>query len=109
MANMGAMARSTAFSFTIGGKGYAGTGVDSVLKVLKDFWEYDTLTNTWTQKADFGGGTRFNGVAFTIGNKGYAGLGSSTYPSYTWVTTWYEYDPTTNIWTQKGNFPGVGR
>jgi hypothetical protein len=23
----------------------------------KDFWEFDPVANTWTQKADFGGGT----------------------------------------------------
>src|ERR1041385_9551292 len=65
----------------------------------------------WTQKADFGGGVRYEPVAFSIGGKGYAGLG------VTWAGSaydynhqdWWEYDPATNVWTQKANFIGVGR
>ena len=108
-ANFGPTVRAGAISFTIGGKGYAGTGSDSAAVIKKDFWQYDTLTNAWTQIADYGGGTTFNAVAFAIGNKGYAGLGSAAYPSYNFVKDWWEYDPATNVWTQKGNFPGAGR
>ena len=41
----------------------------------KDFWEYDPVGNTWTQKADFGGTARYAAVGFSIGNKGYIGTG----------------------------------
>src|SRR5262245_61700382 len=71
--------------FSIGSKGYVGTGLDDAIQLRKDFWEYDTLTNVWTQKADFGGGPRWGGSAFSIGNFGYLGLGTSAYPSYVWV------------------------
>ena len=43
--------------------------------VTNDFWEYDPSTNTWTQKADFGGTARNWAVGFSIGNKGYIGTG----------------------------------
>src|SRR5690242_18878595 len=71
----------------------------------------DSQNYAWTQKADFGGGVRYEPVAFSIGDKGYAGLG------VTWSGSaydynhqdWWEYDPSTNTWTQKANFIGAGR
>jgi len=58
--------------------------------------------NTWTQKADFGGGGRCWCAAFSIGNKGYAGLGF-------YYTDFWEYDPVSDIWIQKASFPAAGR
>src|SRR5436190_22202994 len=58
-----AVPRYGAVSFTIGTKGYVGTGHSGT---GKDFWEYDPATDTWTQKADFGGTGRSDAVAFTI-------------------------------------------
>ena len=58
--------------FSIGSKGYVGTGSD-VNWQSKDFWEYDPSTNAWTQKADFGGPARGAAASFTIGSKGYVG------------------------------------
>ena len=46
-----------------------------MVATYKDFWEYDPATNTWTQKADFGGTTRSVAVGFSIGSKGYIGTG----------------------------------
>jgi hypothetical protein len=43
---------------------------------MKDFWEYDPATNTWTQKADFGGTARYSAVGFSIADKGYLGTGT---------------------------------
>jgi len=65
----------------------------------------------WTQKADFGGGVRYEPVAFAIGTKGYAGMGVTwTGSAYNYNhQDWWEYDPATNVWTQKANFIGVGR
>ena len=101
-------ARIAAVSFSIGSKAYLGTGLDaSIMK--QDFWEYDPVTNAWTQRADFGGGTRAGAVGLSIGNKGYIGLGTATYPSYSWPADWWEYDPVTNSWTQRANFPALGR
>ena len=44
------------------------TGDDGDLK--KDMWEYDSATDSWSQKADFGGTARKDAVAFSIGTKG---------------------------------------
>jgi hypothetical protein len=51
--------RSGAVGFSIGYKGYIGTGLHpNDYSNLKDFWEYNPAANTWTQKADFGGTAR---------------------------------------------------
>jgi len=55
--------------FSIGDKGYIGTGGDP--GGVNDFWEYDTTANTWTMKAFFGGTARYGAVGFSIGSFGY--------------------------------------
>src|SRR2546427_310979 len=54
-ANYGGVGVYGAAGFSIGSKGYIGTGNNSSYVAQKDFWEYDTTANTWTQKADYGG------------------------------------------------------
>lgn len=93
-------ARSEAVGFSIGNKGYFGTGVDSVPTRYNDFWEFDPALNTWTQVADFGGVPRLSAVGFTIGNKGYIGTG---YTVTQCLKDFWEYDPLQNKWTQKAD------
>ena len=100
-ADFGGTARSDAVGFSIGSKGYIGTGADDS-SGYKDFWEYDPVSNTWTQKADFGGTGRAYAVGFSIGGRGYIGTGSLT-------RDFWEYDPALNTWTQKADFGGTGR
>src|SRR3972149_4634935 len=72
-ADFGGTGRYPATGFSMGTKGYIGTGYDGSYR--KDFWEWDQATNVWTQKADFYG-IRWAATGFSIGNKGYIGLGS---------------------------------
>lgn len=101
----GGTSRYSATGFSIGNKGYIGTGMDGTTK--KDFWEWDKTTNTWTQKADFGGGARYSAVGFSIGTKGYIGTGMDG--TSTRRKDFWEYDPVTNVWTQKADFAGTAR
>ena len=39
------------FSFSIGNKGYAGCGMDNMGNYQNAFWEYDPVSDAWTQKA----------------------------------------------------------
>ena len=100
----GPTARFGAVSFSIGSKGYLGTGYDGNYK--KDFWEYDPTSNTWTQKSDFGGNGRWLAVGFNIGSKGYIGTGQVEAGQ---SQDFYEYDPGSNTWTQKADFAGPAR
>lgn len=104
-ADFGMTARRLAVGFSIGDKGYAGTGWMADKTIVKDFWEYDPATNAWTQKADFGGGKRWGAVGFSVGNKGYIGTGNGLGR----MKDFWEYDPATNTWIRKADFGGVGR
>ncbi|MBI3500696.1 MAG: T9SS type A sorting domain-containing protein [Bacteroidetes bacterium] len=76
-ANFGGTARYLAVGFSIGTKGYIGTGYD-YSGSKQDFWEWDQVTNTWTQKINFSGTARNDAVGFSIGLKGYIGTGSTS-------------------------------
>lgn len=60
----------------------------------------------WQQKASFGGIGRHRATGISIGNKGYIGLGhvngTGTDISY---KDWWQFDPASNSWTQKANYP----
>ena len=73
-ADFGGLERYAAVGFSIGSKGYIGTGF-GYGGTSDDFWEYDPVTNTWAQKVNFGGTARDFAVGFSIGNKGYIGTG----------------------------------
>lgn len=95
-----------AVGFSIGTKGYIGTGRDSTTTICKSFWEYDPTADTWSQKADFGGFARSGAAGFSIGSKGYIGTGVS---GSMYLSDFWEYDQGTNVWTQKTDFSGTPR
>lgn len=99
--------RNESGTFSIGTNFYMGCGVPNGITYLKDFWKYDELTDTWTQKADVPGSGRAGPIAFSIGGKGYLGTGRVFGTPYTFRQDFYEYDTLTNAWTAKANFPSV--
>jgi hypothetical protein len=92
--------------FSIGNKGYIGTGHIYPAPGYNDFWEFDPAGNNWTQKSDFSGGPRSIAVGFSIGTKGYLGAGSDS--SGTRNDFW-EWDQLLDTWSQKANLPGATR
>jgi N-acetylneuraminic acid mutarotase len=109
-ANFGGGFRSGMVAFTIGTKAYAGMGFNAGV-YYNDLWEYDALLDTWTRKADLPDIGREEGAGFSIGNKGYVGNGqafvSGGNNSFNVAfAEFYEYDPATDVWTQKANFIG---
>ena len=97
------MGRRQAISFSIGTKGYIGTGENNSMR-LNDLWEYDQPTDTWTQKTNLPGATREDAAGFSICGKGYVATGG-----YPLLKDLWEFDPLTNQWTQKTDFPGAVR
>lgn len=100
--------RHGAVGFTIGNKGYIGTGfTESEQNFAKDFWEYNPLTDSWTQMADFEGVGRVLAVGFAINNKGYiaTGLDNDGYD----LKDFWEYNPEVNEWIKKTDFGGEAR
>ena len=105
-ANFGGGGRYGSIGFSIGSKGYIGTGYDFNLGHQKDLWAYDPSTNAWTQKANLGGVARESAVGFVINGKGYVGTGYNFGGVY---KDFWEYDPLSNAWTRKADFGGTAR
>lgn len=108
-ANFGGDARHRATAFTVSDKGYVGMGhINSAEHVIyKDIWEYDPATNSWTQKADFGGGLRYQCTAFSIGNVAYMGTGRNEFDTY--EKDFWQFNPLSNTWYPITDFPGEER
>ncbi|HWF45161.1 MAG TPA: hypothetical protein VG537_11010, partial [Candidatus Kapabacteria bacterium] len=109
-ANVPGQGRDAASEFSIGSKAYFGGGYI----ISNVFYEYNPLTNTWTKKANLPIGKVYRafGLSFSIGSKGYVAMGQSDtsnggQPSVT--NDVWQYDPTTDQWTRKADFPGAAR
>lgn len=112
-ANVGNNGRQGAVAFSIGNKGYLGTGVSyqlvnntTTFVFNNDFWEFDPVNNVWTQKANFPGGPRWKATGFSIGNKGYLGTGLTDNDYNNSHNDFWQFDPVANVWTRKANFGG---
>lgn len=89
-----------ACSFFIGDKYYVGGGVNS-----NSFYELDTETDSWTQKADIpGSAARGWAIGFSIDGKGYVGGGDSG--GFILTSDFYEYTPENDSWQQIADFGG---
>ena len=99
-----AAGRYEAATFVANNRAYVTCGTDGNFN-YRDCWEFNPLTDTWTQKADFGGSARAYPSAFSINGQGYVGLGAS---SGRFFDMW-RYTPTTNSWTRRADFVGGGR
>jgi len=97
LADFGGVARNSASAFAIGTNGYIGLGFDGN-DYLKDFWQYNSLTNSWTRKADFEGSARYGAVGFALDGKGYMGTGYDD----KFQNDIYRYDPSADTWTLTG-------
>ncbi len=123
-ADLPSSARSYPIGFSINGKGYVGGGYTggwifvgdgSTPAFFNDFWQYDPSLNQWINK-----GTTYNGLssgghiseAVTVSSceKAYVigGRYSSDYTSPDCCSSVVsEYNPISNSWVQKANFPEI--
>lgn len=65
-----------------------------------------SASRSWYQKANVGGEARHRCTAFSIGNKGYYGGGHINSGVTVTYKDYWEYDPSTNSWTQIADFGG---
>jgi N-acetylneuraminic acid mutarotase len=63
----------------------------------------------WKPKASYPGTPRHRAIGTSVGNKGYLGLGHINSGASGDYYDWWEFDPATNSWAQKSDYPGVGR
>ncbi|MDI1354940.1 MAG: T9SS type A sorting domain-containing protein [bacterium] len=100
---------NAAVGFSIGKKGFVGTGFSPSLGGETGvFWEWNSVNNTWAQRQSLPGGIKkYIASAFTIGSKGYIGLGSDGISGPT--QSFYSWDTVTTSWTSLPPFPGLAR
>lgn len=98
--------RGSACAFSVGFKAYICLGQGDTNPFFKDNWEYDLVSETWSQKSDFIGEARRQAVAFVIGDLAYVGTGIAASGL---KNDMYSYDSSTNTWTQLSDFPGTPR
>jgi len=94
---------SSAFAFSINDTIYVGnTGG-------RNFYKYDYTTDTWTSKSDAPAGfdDRTGSTGFAVNGKGYVIGGLNK--SHAATAELWQYDPATDSWTQKADFPGGKR
>jgi len=93
-------------TFVLNNKGYVGTGCNSSNNDnwTAQLWEYNPAIDTWTRKADFGGGPRAYAVGFAFPqcNKGYIGTGRDAGSIY---ADFWRYDQAADTWTQVPTMP----
>lgn len=92
--------RSSSIAYTLGDKGYMGTGFDGD-DYLKDFWVYDINGDFWSQLSDFPGIERSAASSFGIGSSIYVGLG---FDGDFELGDFYQYNVSTNSWSQIADF-----
>jgi N-acetylneuraminic acid mutarotase len=108
--NFSGLKRERMTGIAINNTGYIGFGVDTNEVVHNDWWEYDHILDVWTQKASLPASVRRNACGFAAGGKGYVGMGVDSTEAQTGnvLNDFWQYDPGTNSWMQKANFPGAG-
>jgi N-acetylneuraminic acid mutarotase len=106
-ANFKGLGRDQPAYFSIGNKGYLGTGNSNPVNasVLKDLWEYDATSDKWTLKAQLIGEARCRAIGFAIDGLGYIGGGEGL--STTKQSDFYAYDPATDTWKTIKNLPTI--
>jgi N-acetylneuraminic acid mutarotase len=79
-----------------------------VISILLFLLSFDSqASQQWYQRADYGNFGRHRSVAVGVGNKAYAGTGHLNGVGFdTWYPDWWQYDPSTNSWMQKADYPG---
>ena len=77
-----------------------------LLYVFLFFFLNSAIAGDWIQKASFGGVARHRASGCATTNKGYMGLGHMNGTGINILyNDWWEYDPASNSWTQKANYP----
>lgn len=96
------------FMFPAGDHVFAGMGHSGNI-IYDDWYKFNVSTNSWETMADFPGEARVAGTQFGHQGKGYVLSGDGS--NHSWMPTgeFWEYDPTTDSWTELEPHPGRSR
>lgn len=97
-------ARVNAIAEVVNGNAYVGLGYDSQFGAyelggaqLKDFWSYNPLTDSWTEKASLPSEYTTACVSFVVGTDIYIGLG---FNGWGFKNEMWKYDTKADSWVQ---------
>lgn len=102
LANLPGIERNNAVSFSIGTKGYIGTGKTETGERTNDLWQFDSISGAWKKRA-YIFTQREGASAFSIAGKGY--LVGGIDPDSNILSDMWKYDETNNYWTQVADIP----
>jgi len=112
----GGIKRMAATVFVLTDRAYLVSGNNNG-EILKDCWMYNPSTDEWTEKRkiyDYSSESyddnytsipRQNGVAFVMNDKAYLTTGENS----SVISTTWEYNPSSDLWTEKTGFEGTAR
>ena len=101
-ANLG---RPVFIAFSNNKKAFAAVGFDRGGAPM-ELWEYDPIINSWNPRACFPGVARIGVLGFSIGEKVYMGIGSALVNNTgKALKDFWEFDPETNKWSRKADYP----
>jgi N-acetylneuraminic acid mutarotase len=120
--NFPGKARSAAVAQMVNGKGYVGTGGiaadgDPDKSGTNDWWQYDPVNDSWTQKASIPGSPRAGAASFTATStlgvtKIYVCAGGNSVDVDGGINLYndlWEYNPSSDSWRQRASLPGSAR
>jgi hypothetical protein len=100
-------ARDGLYAFVIDNLAYIGAGEDPFTLVkYNEAYSFDPFINSWAQLSDFPTTGVIYPFSFAIDQKGYVSCGESATGASNLT---FEYEPSTDTWTQKANFIGSER
>lgn len=98
----GAIARVYGVSCATKDHGYVGLGQDTSSALLKDWYQFDQATQTWSRMSDFPGDGRAEAFVFAIGDSIFVGGGSGAGGT---LADFFRYDAKTDRWDSLGETP----
>ncbi len=103
--------RGFAYGVAHNGKGYVGFGLfenaNGASLSHSDLWEFDPLTEEWTELTRCACPGRFHPAFVALNGKLFVGLGAST--SFGDLRDWWVYDIATDSWERKAELPAPAR
>lgn len=76
--------------------------------ILTLCFSFVATAQSWMPRTNFPGDGRHRATGISIGNRGYIGMGHVNGNNATInYSDWWEYDPASDSWTQRANFPTV--
>ncbi len=98
---------ASAVAFTHGGKGYVFGGRDSTGTRSNRLWQYDPVSDTWSDLGETPLKPRVNAMAQVAGEQVYIGLGFNgyVYNDSSYLRDFWRYTPATGDWERLADFP----